>query len=383
MRKKKNKKSWPNIYWSEPLKYWVVDGRRYRDGKRTGKLEYFHTRDRAVGRATTLRGSIEDHGHKNGSIAPALRVDAVRAEELLKPLGVNILEAVRFYVEHHEEIDKRAQIKTSAAIEGFLADKFRTYEAGKYAMSSYKAARKRTKHLDKAFGSKSLSLITVGEFESWLKSTPFSPRSMKGVKSVCSEFFKWSIKQGWIQTNPAQFMRISQAIKDVKILTPFECQNLLKAADASPFRERALPYVLLGLFAGLRPSEAEDLLYSNINFETREIQVTSRKLRGEVRYVPMIDGLSERLKPIKWEGALKGSNWRKQWDSVKLMAGFNGKHPFPTDGLRHSFASYWLTIHSDRPKLAEIMGNSVEIIRNHYLKTIPRATAEEFWDLLK
>lgn len=49
------------------------------------------------------------------------------------------------------------------------------------------------------------------------------------------------------------------------------------------------------------------------------------------------------------------------------------------DGLRHAFATYWLGVHQDRNRLAELMGNSPTIIGRHYLKPVSRTEAQRFW----
>ena len=49
------------------------------------------------------------------------------------------------------------------------------------------------------------------------------------------------------------------------------------------------------------------------------------------------------------------------------------------DGLRHSFATYWLGVHQNRNRLAELMGNSPAIIGRHYLKPVSRSEAQRFW----
>jgi hypothetical protein len=49
------------------------------------------------------------------------------------------------------------------------------------------------------------------------------------------------------------------------------------------------------------------------------------------------------------------------------------------DGLRHAFATYWLGVHQNRNRLAELMGNSPAIIGRHYLKPVSRSEAQRFW----
>lgn len=50
--------------------------------------------------------------------------------------------------------------------------------------------------------------------------------------------------------------------------------------------------------------------------------------------------------------------------------------------MRHSFASYWLAVNKNAPELAEIMGNTVPIIRKHYENTVLEAAAVAFWTIV-
>ena len=56
--------------------------------------------------------------------------------------------------------------------------------------------------------------------------------------------------------------------------------------------------------------------------------------------------------------------------------------PLINDGLRHTYATYWLKIHQNRNQLAELIGNSAEIIGRHYVKPVTKKDAEAFWKLL-
>lgn len=226
--------------------------------------------------------------------------------------------------------------------------------------------------------------ITASSYETWLTEANYSPRSMAGIKSVHSEFFKWCMRPGreWIQTNPCLFMRVKHEAREVEILTPEIAEKLLKAGKGSPWQAQAVPYLLVSLFAGLRPTEAERLNWEDIDFETKEIRVAARKGFKETRYVPMSDDLAAGPLEFKGKDQIIGVNWEKNFKSVKRFAGFDETNRFPTDCLRHSFASYWLALHNDRPRLAEIMGNSVDVIKEHYRKAVPRGTAEAFWKLI-
>lgn len=64
----------------------------------------------------------------------------------------------------------------------------------------------------------------------------------------------------------------------------------------------------------------------------------------------------------------------------------NRKNPdgprWDEDVLRHCYASYWLAKHKDRPHLAENMGNSLKMIKDHYKRIVPKSEVEKFWGIL-
>ena len=55
---------------------------------------------------------------------------------------------------------------------------------------------------------------------------------------------------------------------------------------------------------------------------------------------------------------------------------------WPHNALRHCFASYTLAAEQNAPALALEMGNSVEVIMQHYREIVTPAEAARFWNLL-
>ena len=62
------------------------------------------------------------------------------------------------------------------------------------------------------------------------------------------------------------------------------------------------------------------------------------------------------------------------------VSGKKGKL-WPKDVLRHTFGTYWLALHQDRARLGEQMGNTVQIIKKHYKRAVPKLEADKFWAL--
>jgi integrase len=142
------------------------------------------------------------------------------------------------------------------------------------------------------------------------------------------------------------------------------------------------------MFAGLRPGEADGLRWERIDFEALHIEVLAETSKTrETRYVPMeplcVEWLAKYRKP---SGLLRATPdfWPK-WSQVRADAGFallgEPGDAWITDILRHTLGSYWLAIFENRHQLAEILGNSVETIKAHYRKAIPKHIAKAFWSL--
>jgi integrase len=136
----------------------------------------------------------------------------------------------------------------------------------------------------------------------------------------------------------------------------------------------------VSLFGGLRPTEAQLLRWEFVHFRTKQVEVrreTSKTREG--RFVEINPTLALWLQRFrKKEGPIVGSNFRKDWQAVREGTEFE---TWQKDILRHTYGSYWLPIYQDRAHLAELMGNSIQIIRRHYRRAVPKLAAEQFWKL--
>jgi hypothetical protein len=141
------------------------------------------------------------------------------------------------------------------------------------------------------------------------------------------------------------------------------------------------------LFGGLRPYEAARLQWERIHFDTGQIEVLAETSKTrETRFVELEPLLTEWLLPFRLpDGLITGPLFAKTLRAVKAAAGFtfgeDQSRPWPKDVLRHCYGSYWLAVHKDRAHLAELMGNSLQVIKTHYKRAIPSDVAEGFWKL--
>ena len=51
------------------------------------------------------------------------------------------------------------------------------------------------------------------------------------------------------------------------------------------------------------------------------------------------------------------------------------------DGLRHGFGTYFKALTKNIAEVADYMGNSADIVKWHYARTIPKDEWEAFWNL--
>ncbi len=139
-------------------------------------------------------------------------------------------------------------------------------------------------------------------------------------------------------------------------------------------------------FAGLRPGEAEQLDWAQVHFKSKTIEVLAHTSKTrDSRFVKMEPALIAWLKPYaKTAGLIAGINLRPRWRSVKEAAGYGSEEhqtKWVEDIMRHSYASYWLALHQNRAELAEMMGNSVNVIKSHYRRPVLKAEAKRYWGL--
>src|SRR5262249_24430160 len=100
------------------------------------------------------------------------------------------------------------------------------------------------------------------------------------------------------------------------------------------------------------------------------------------RFVKMEPNLIAWLTPYrKHDGhVVRPMNFRKQSTRDKMAAGLSDQ--WPTNAMRHSFGSYWLSAFNDVNKLALEMGNSPSVIEKHYKKGVKPKEAHRYWKIM-
>ena len=125
-------------------------------------------------------------------------------------------------------------------------------------------------YIEPRWGSFRLGEVRTVQVERWLDSLKLAPASKTKIKSVLSVLYSHAIRHEWVALNPLSKVRTSSIrLREKDVLTPAEFRALLAQLSV---RDQAM--VLLAGSTGLRRSELMALVWTDIDVETMEVQIT-------------------------------------------------------------------------------------------------------------
>jgi len=338
--------------------------------------------------AREIEGDLNSHGRE--AVMPLdLRAMALRCAETLGKFGKTLDDATEHFVAHLEaEIEKGESATITSLADQWFLDK--STNPNKPLRQDTLDDIEETKNLlQRLFPKDRISEVTKAPIEKYLRGLKVTNRRRYNRKNLIGQFFNWARKHKHTKANPCEEIEIVVPSADVEILTIEECEALLRKCDA-PEHADLRAYVCICLFAGLRPTEAQLLKWENVTEKQIKVLGGTSKIK-RTRNVPVEPTLTTWLKPIaKKTGSVVPDRFRQRFEALKIAAGYkvqgenekDGKK-WIGDGLRHTYATYWLAKHKDRPHLAENMGTSLKMIADHYKGELKFETEEaDFWGLL-
>ncbi len=230
------------------------------------------------------------------------------------------------------------------------------------------------------FPDRRLSELTVEEIKGWIdQDENWSARTRINYLTKISQLFNYALRHNWVDANLAERIdRPSAEDSEPKIFTIEQAEKLLENANKSGL----LPYIALGLFAGLRSAELMRLDWKDVKLEDRAIVVGQHVAKKRSRrVVEMCDALYSWLSLLtKQKGKIvDAKEFRDNMDALRAAAELE---LWPHNGLRHSFGSYHLAYHGDAVKTTQQMGHrSSDVVHNHYKALVLKKEAERFWNL--
>jgi len=229
--------------------------------------------------------------------------------------------------------------------------------------------------------------ITASDVENALRLTvsPEKAHARNGLLRVLRAFFNWCHRppQSLLDVIPieSQTMFADTKHTEITVLSPDDVMRLL--STCMRLDPDLLGYYVLGLFAGIRPTdELQKLQWQHVFAgDGDQIYIPAEVSKtGRDRYIPVEATLASWLRflaPPQVGAVTPLRNHVLRRRAVQRKAGIT---PWPQDVMRHSYASYWMTLHRDEDRCRDAMGHSTkDMLVKHYRKHTTEADARAFW----
>ena len=272
------------------------------------------------------------------------------------PAGVTLADAARAFVaaSRQGQSPADASLRVTGALVRFLAAKriaLKPETIGQYE-STIRAFAGKT-------GNPLLHEVDPAMVSDFVKDR--KPATRNRIVLVLSSLFSWCVRNSLLWRNPCDNVERAKAPPPPKgILSVDQAAALLHgAAGRAP---ELVPYLALGLFAGIRPAELARLDAGCIGHEYVRLDASATKTE-DARTVTIRPNLRAWLEAFPPSGPLVARTARNRLLALRRSLGV----PWPRDCMRHSFATYAYELTHDAALVASEMGHrGVDVFFRHY-----------------
>jgi integrase len=294
----------------------------------------------------------------------------IAAKKLLRPFGIPLHEAIEEYVAARKR-KKIVEKRVVAIVEELLAAKQNAGLSDRYIETLRTYLNRFADSFQTNIGS-----INTGTIALWLDSLKIGPRSRNNVRQAIVTLFNFARRRGYLPKGETTEAADVETVRDhggeIAILTPAELSKLLK--KSKPIYQL---YFVLAAFTGIRSAELLRLGWSEINFEKGHVEVKARKAKTATRrLVPIQPNLAKWLAPYRGHSGKLFQSRRAVDSAIKFARRM--KIPWTANVLRHSYATYRLSMLPDAGRVALEMGNSPAKLFTNY-RELDRANHAPEW----
>ena len=348
------------------------------------EYRYFELDLRSIGlgvRSSTVRAKLEAdrikllddmaaHGRQGLQLTDDARADAIAALQVLGGRATLVQAAAAW-------AEAAAPIGHAVTVQDICRDLIESRGAAGRRARTMRELRDMLGRFCVDMGGLTIAEVTTDDIRAWIQRRGYHGQTQRKYITKIRGIWAYAIRKGMAAANPA--MAIDMPGMDetaIRIMTPDQVAAIMRAACAA--QDGAMvPYLAIGIFAGLRPErELTGLGAADIRLGHGVIHVGSgsSKLRAQ-RLVPIEPNLTRWLMAYPLGRSVHYS--RRALAAIRKAAGA----AWSPDIMRHTFASYWLAKHKDIAQLAEVMQSSPKTIRRHYRNLVLPADAERFWQI--
>jgi integrase len=361
---------------TSPNRPWCVDVPPHLSDTGKRKRKFFATEREAKTECETFKARQDNFGISLATMTPARIFEASEAFKLLEGHSMSLLDAVGMALTLHKE--RNSSIPFLALFDFYLV---RIQKRS----TKHRDAMRQTRDRFPALHTVLACDITPKTLDDLL--LPLPPASRDLVMRHWRSVFRYGIKREYLRSNPIERLDFAGAqAKEVEIYEVTAVEALFNDALANDLA--LLPFYVFGFLCGIRPEgELEALDWRYVHTKARNPHVSIPATVSKVRKFRELN-----LSPnaIAWlreyqkhggptEGKIvpwKHETLRNRRKASAERAGV----VWIQDGMRHSFATYWLPIHHDIDKLLNQMGHTdPATFSRHYHAGVPLAEAKKFW----
>jgi integrase len=370
-------------------KTWRVIG--YVDGQR--KQYWFDTDKEARADAADRNAERAAYGSKVNLDAEA-RLEAFRASELLRPHGKTIMDAVRYYLSHLNQLSASVPFSTLAS--RVRQEFVRRKTANEVGDLHGKTLRETLTKLEAKFGNRIVSEIKTEEIREWLLSLPLAPKTRNKHRGYTSQIFNLAFEFGYTPANPVTRIkkfreRSSEENGEINVLSAEQTEKLFRNAPSE-----VIPFLTLNYFCGIRVATLRRLDWSEVRYDEKRVIVPRYKGKNDLRYrVTLSENALAWLKPhVKESGSiLVPATAANRFSKVKGRPSYTATRnritntaaklgiALPDNAGRNTFISTHVAHYESIDKTALEADNSVEVIKRDYLDIVTREDAAKFWTI--
>ena len=356
-----------NYSGSQTSKY-VVEGLRV-DGKRVRK--FFAKRRAAEAWLRKTLARISKEGEVAIHMPERLRVDASACAAKLKPYGKTIADATDYYLAHLAMVSRSCTVQ--ALIVGFMAAKTQDGASERYL----KDLRNRLGIFEEDFGAANVGEISSNQIDDWLRSLKGAAQTRNNYRTILRTLFEYAVSRDYVKENVVAKLAKAKVVRGAPaIFTPVQMQTVLEKAPRD-----FIPYLAIGAFAGLRSAEIERLDWSEIDLADKLIHIKAEKSKSaQRRLVTISKNLLAWLAPYSRKKGPVADPQRVRVARDKTCEA--AKIDWPSNVLRHSFASYHLAYHQNAAATAAELGHtSPAMLYQHYRELVKPDAAVQWWNV--
>lgn len=305
----------------------------------------------------------------------------VAAAKLL-PEGASLAEAAREFANRH-----RSQLKPrllAEAVAEFLERKAKDGMSLRYVQSLRSHLHRLAANFKKPMGS-----ISTRDLEHWLDGQKAKGRTRNNLRLSIVTLWRWARAQGYIardmETEGDRLGTVRDRGGKIGTLSPAQLATLLrggrdtKGTETTPTAEAEL-FIAIGAFSGIRSAELLRLDWCDIRESRGVIEVGADKSKTATRrLVPIHPALAGWLaRASRGEGRVFSSEKAvpRVIAYAKQMLG-----EWPSNALRHSYATYRLAEAKDAARVALEMGNSPTMLFSSYRELADEKQAASWFNV--